>query len=608
MPKWSPLAISVLTVLFNGVLAWLINKLSDDAFNPFFLTLTLVCILLIGVLSLWLSQIQQPQLTLGPTFKLALPKNRAVLIAAIIGLEVALLVGMWWWGRSLPMPTYDSPIIAVLPFENLDNTPDDYFSAGMTEDLTTQLSKIGGLTVLANAAVKPYAGSRDFKKIAQELGAAWVVTGSVRRAGNRVRIVSRLVQIQSDTQRWAENYDRELKDIFMIQSEVAQRIAQSLQVQLSPAESQQLAPSLTTNLTAYDYYLKGRDYYYNYNPTDNSQAIRLFEQALKVDPGYALAYAGLGDAYAQQAHRFRGGAASLEKAIQASQKAVALGPNLAEAHKALGLAYQSKGLIRPAAQAYERAIQLNPNYHPALGNYGGVLADLGRLDEAVTWSQRALALDPTNPISYDRLGIVYRLLTLDEQSERAYRRMFELAPDSTSAHLGLGYLYLEQQKIPQALAQFQAVLKKQPTQGEALTATGIIYLAQGNLAQAQVHLQAAAPQNSFAGAYLGYVYWQKGDQVQARAIFEQSLSRGRLALAQGTEDPQIPFVMAGIEAVLGRPAQALALLEQSIALGGRDYRRAQGDPMLQSLRSNPKFQQRLQQLKADVEAMALKFR
>ncbi len=257
--------------------------------------------------------------------------------------------------------------IAVLPFKNLsEEKENEYFSDGITEDIITQISKIGDLKVISRTSVMQYKNKeKSLREIGKELGVATVLEGSVRRAGNQLRIVAQLIDASSDEHLWAETYDRELTQIFAIQSDVAQKIAAALKAKLSPAEKERIEKKPTENLTAYDYYLKGREYYYHYRKQDNENAIELFKRALELDPSYALACAGLGDAYGQRFIKFGFNDAWLDSSIVTSTRAISLNPSLAEGYKALGLAYMAKGGHRKSLEANRKAVELNPSYYPA---------------------------------------------------------------------------------------------------------------------------------------------------------------------------------------------------------------------------------------------------
>ena len=284
----------------------------------------------------------------------------------VLGLALFFL-GLWytgmlyqWYsdvqqtGESAPSETsvaeeVDSKSIAVLPFDNLSPDPEnEYFSLGITEDIITQLSKITELRVTSRTSAMRYQDSeKSVREIAQELQVASILEGSVRRVGNQVRITAQLIDPKTDEHLWAETYDREIEDIFAIQSDVAEQIASSLKVELSPEDRARIERKPTENLTAYDYYLKGRDHYYSYSREDNERAIEFFNEALEVDPDYALAHGGLADAYAQRWLWYGFGEGWLDSAIEESNKAVALDPDLAETYQAEGLVQR---LLREARE------------------------------------------------------------------------------------------------------------------------------------------------------------------------------------------------------------------------------------------------------------------
>ena len=217
------------------------------------------------------------------------PRQKGVWVQVAGAVTVALVafLALWLSGVFGP-PVPDEKSIAVLPFDNLSGDPqDEYFSDGLTEDIITQLSKIGSLTVISRSSVMRYKNQdRDLRTIGEELGVTTLLEGSVRRAGDRLRITAQLIEAVTDRHLWAESYDREMKDIFEIQSDVAQQIASALEVQMAPEEKERIEQKPTENLTAYDYYLKGREYYSRYRKQDNENAIELFQRAIELDPKF----------------------------------------------------------------------------------------------------------------------------------------------------------------------------------------------------------------------------------------------------------------------------------------------------------------------------------
>src|SRR5262245_44638711 len=372
--------------------------------------------------------------------------------------------------------------IAVLPFQNLSPEAENaYFADGMTEDILTQLAKIRDLKVISHASVMRYKGTKKaIPAIASELGVSTVLEGSVRRAGGRVRITGQLIDAKSDEHLWAETYDRDLKDVFAIQSEVAQQIAAALRAALSPAEKKRIEQSPTRNLAAYDLYLKGRELYNHYVKADNEEAIGLFQKALELEPGFALAYAGLADAYAQGAQRFGMPQSMLATSLEMSRKAIALDPELAEGHKALGLTYFVMGAYRDSLVESRRAVEINPNHQPAITNIGFAFWASGKPDEALPWLRRAVEMDPAGIVALAGLSGCYYTLGEAAEAERGLKRSQMLQPRANQAHLYLTLVYFGERRDEDALREIRSALAMSPDDARVLYLMGIAELVTGN--------------------------------------------------------------------------------------------------------------------------------
>jgi len=496
----------------------------------------------------------------------------------------------------------DRKSVAVLPFQNLSPDPENaFFADGMTEDILTQLAKIRDLKVISRSSVMRYRGTqKPIQTIATELGVATVLEGSVRRSGNRVRIVGQLIDAGSDEHLWAETYDRELKDVFAIQSEVAQRIATALKATLSPAEKKRIEQSPTQNLAAYDLYLKGRELYNRYRKADNEAAIELFQKALELDPAFALGYAGLGDAYAQRGVRFGFPQSWVDKSLEMSRKAIALNPELAEGYKALGLACAVKGRYRESLDATRRAADINPNYSAAVSNVGVALRHMGRLDEALPWALRGLEIDPTNAVGAVSIGIVYAALGDARQAERWLKRSLDLQPELGQGNAHLIYFYLQQRRDEEALRQAHSTTTLLPDSPMLLVTGGLSELLTGNLPRAQQLFEQVPPsfrevrqgvRNAGAGAqtYLAYLLLRTGRRGEAEALLEESLATDRRATDEGNEDWTVPYDKACVHALRGEKDEAFRWLDRAVEAGWRGWPLGTRDPLLDSLRSDPRF-------------------
>jgi len=340
--------------------------------------------------------------------------------------------------------------VAVLYFENLSVSKDDeYFRDGMTEDIITELSKIKELQVFPRAAVlayrdKPVTGPQ----VGRELNAACVLSGSLRRAGNRLRITAQLIRAQTGHSIWAERYDRELKDVFEVQDEIARSISQALRIKLSPQEEKAIARKQTENPQAYDYYLKGRQYFYLFRRKGFDYARQLFARAIVIDPQYARAYAGVADCCSFLYMYWDSSDDNLNEAEAASRKALQLDPELAEAHAAGGLAFALKKNFAQAEQEFEAAIRLDPKLYEAYYFYARTTFQRGDLAKAAALYEEASRLNPDDYQAVSLLAGVYYGLGQVEQAAATERRALYLTekhidthPDDPRAlYLGAGIL------------------------------------------------------------------------------------------------------------------------------------------------------------------------
>ncbi len=295
-------------------------------------------------------------------------------------------------------PGAEKPSLAVLYFENLSSDADsDYFCAGITEDILTDLSKIKKLRVASRNAVVRYRGkSVDPAEVGRELGVGAVLEGSVRRAGDRVRISAQLINAVDGFHLWAERYDRTLEDVFAVQEEIASAIAEALRITLTPAEVENLVQNRPKEARAYDLYLKGREQYSRYSKESLNAALALFHEAVEVDPNYALAWAGIADAHSQL---FQHGLASdtgdtLRRAREAAERGVALNPGLGETHKALALVCRSLNDFEGERAALLRAIEANPRFTGAIINMAVSSYGAGDVAGSERFLRRALDIDP----------------------------------------------------------------------------------------------------------------------------------------------------------------------------------------------------------------------
>jgi len=369
------------------------------------------------------------------------------------------------------------PSLAVLYFENLAQDKDsEYFCAGITEDILTDLSKIKGLRVASRNAVLRYKGGPvDIPRVAAELGVKCVLEGSVRRAGDRVRISAQLINAADGFHLWAERYDRTLADVFAVQEEIAHSIAEALRVTLSPKEVEAIAQDKPNDARAYDLYLKGRERYGQYSQESLTEALALFRQATEIDPNYALAWAGIADCYGQfiQWGEAKNRAENSRLGIEAARHEIAINPKLPEAYKALALVLRHEGEAQEARNALLQAIQINPRFTPALINLAVYSYSRADVAGAERYVRRAIESDPQEAFATTWLV----LLMLD--THRPHEGMAILArlrnmgsnPFYITAHAALlAMLHLQHGDLDQAQ---QAIEAGRAAGGQKATLSGV---------------------------------------------------------------------------------------------------------------------------------------
>jgi len=453
--------------------------------------------------------------------------------------------------------------LAVLPLENLSRDPEqEYFADGMTEVLISNLAKIGALQVVSRTTAMHYKGTHKLlREIARELGVDGVVAGTVVRSGERGRISAQLINAHTDTHVWAESYDRDLRDILALQSEVAQAIVKEIQITLTPREKLQLARTQPVSSEAYEAYLRGR-YYWNKRTGEGvKKGEYYFRDAIDRDPMYAPAYAGLADSYVVQAYwGFASAKESAGRAGTFARKGLEIDDTLAEAHASLAFATHMYDwdFVR-AEVAFRRSIELNPRYAPARQWYALYLAMMGRWDLATTEIHRALQLDPISPIIHVAFaGMLIFTRKWDESLEQSQRAL-ELDPSFPQARWMLGWAYALKGVYPQAIAELR--------EGAKRTGGASLFL--------------------FA---LGYVYGVAGEEGEARKILEQLLELSKRCYV-------MPYWIATVYAGLGDKDEALHWLERAYRERSVWMAFLKVQPWFDALRPDPRFQDLLRRMK-----------
>ncbi len=366
--------------------------------------------------------------------------------------------------QTLALP--EQPSIAVLPFANMSSDPEqEYFSDGITEDLITDLSKLSGLFVISRNSVNLYKGKAvKPEQVSQELGVRYVLEGSIRKAGKRVRITAQLVDATTGYHVWADRYDRDLQDIFALQDEVTQKIVAALEVKLTAGEQERLGRPLTNNIEAYDYYLRGLDCHTYATEEANARARQMFAKAVELDPQFAAAYACLGWAYFDQwSLGWSQDLQTLEQAFALAQQAIAADPLLPDGHRLLGIVYLWKKHYELAIAEVERALALDPNHADAYVVLGDICNWAGRAGETVPLVEKAMRLNPQYPIWYLwDLGHAYYLTGRYEEAMATFKRVLARNPDFMPAHAYLAVIHSELGLEEEARAEGAEFLRLSP--------------------------------------------------------------------------------------------------------------------------------------------------
>ena len=359
-------------------------------------------------------------------------------------------------GRSEALvESYGEKSIAVLPFIDMSADKDqEYMSDGIAEELLNLLAKIPELRVISRSSAFSYKG-KDIKlaQVAEELNVSHILEGSVRKAGNQVRITAQLIEARSDTHLWSETYDRTLDDIFAIQDEIAAKVVEQLKITLL-GEVPKVAQ---TNPEAFALFLQARYLGLQFTPEGFEQSNALYEQALAIDPNYAAAWAGMARNYINQVNDgLRRADEGYPLAREMLQKALALDPDYAPAHARLGfIAMNYDNDLATAARHIERALALEPANLDIIGNAASLLVTLGRLDEAIALQQYVTTQDPVSPIGHANLGYSHRLAGHWEQAIASNRTFLQLSPGATGAHYEIGVALLFKGKPQAALEEMR---------------------------------------------------------------------------------------------------------------------------------------------------------
>jgi len=465
-----------------------------------------------------------------------------------------------------PQPRASIPgklMLAVLPFENLsEERTQEYFNDGLTEEMITQLSRLNPerLGVIARTSAMKYKGTKkSIKEIGAELGVAYVLEGSVRRALGRVRIAAQLIQVRDETHLWAQTYERSLIDILKLQSEVARAIAREIRVKLTAREERRLAASRAVSPQAYEAYLKGRHLWNRRTEDGMRKSIAHYEQAIRLYPQYAMAYAGVADSYVMLACRGMVPAKdTFRKAKEAARKAIDLDSELGEAHGSLAHVRLHDWDWEGLEADFERALDLNPAQAIVYYWYGEFLMSRGRPEEAIAVTQKAQQTDPLSPVIGSSLAMILYLARRYDQAAVVLERTREINPDHFLPHLRMGLIRIQQRKYDEAILELQTAVSLADQSTETLAALAMAYAAAGKKKPAR--------------------------QILAKL---QQLAGKRYVL---------PYNVAKIHAAGADRDKAFEWLERAYEGGNPDLIELNSEPIFDGLRGEPKFSELMRRI------------
>jgi serine/threonine protein kinase/Flp pilus assembly protein TadD len=458
-------------------------------------------------------------------------KKKAIpLVVGVLAVLILIIVYFAFLRQKEQATVTGKPSIAVLYLQNLsENKEDEYFASGMTEDIITQLSKIGGLRVLSRSDVEEFKGKTvKLREVADKLKVNYVMEGSVRKYGDKIRIACQLIKARDGFHVWADSYDRQMEDLFAIQADVAKAVAQALKVALAPPEVALIEKKPTLNVQAYNYYLQGREYYFGGPDTkENLQlAIKMFDNALEADSNFALAYAGLSDCYTWYVmDRLDPKKSRLEKAEKTGLKALTLDPDLAEAHRALSRLYSTEGKAEKAIQEAEKAVKANPNYGEGWMVLGYCYYNIGQYSEAESALVRSLEVKPTNDALFMGFIQLYSLWGNRKKAEEYFNKAFEVQPPGLYTYLSMSDSYIRWGKLEQAKKMAHKALNMGPHSNWALANLVQIYMLSGEEDSSSFYLNEARRENPGQDYFveMAYLSLMKGNKKQAEIYLDSCI-------------------------------------------------------------------------------------
>lgn len=515
----------------------------------------------------------------------------------------------WFAPNNSPI---NSKTIAVMPFKNLsDSDAGEYFIDGLTTDITTKLSKVSDLIVIDSKSTIHYkADTISNKQIGKDLGVSVLLKGTYRHEGDMVRVTGQLIDVESSQIIWADAFDRAYIDLLALQSEMSLIIASFMEAELTDREKSSIEKRPTNSMTAYEHYSKGRSYYNNYEEALNDSAIIEFKAAIELDSNYALAWAGLGDAFSQMHIRFGRVKAWNDSSLLAASKAVHLDPNSAIAYKSLAIAcYNTKQYDR-GFELLKKSVGNNPNYAPAVANLGIGYFLKGELYESLIWQLRSSSLAPNNPVTILNIGWTYRLLGDLEKAEKWLIRSIEIKP-MRDAYRELGYTYVQQGNEQLAISLIPKVASLESENSRIFEEAGLIALFANETDSAKYYFNRSIELNKNIEddantiAPLAIAYYMMNTEQHEEAVAQlQHLEELYLNLINsGSQDDDLRIYLAAVMSIEGNDNEAINWLRMAITSNWIDLAMINHMPWFKSLKANPNYQVTVAELEADLKEM-----
>ena len=509
-----------------------------------------------------------------------------VIMAAVFLYRNSLSTGNKELGRS----------IAVLPFENMTaETGSDYFSDGITEDIISVLSEINGLRVIARTSILQYKGTnKTVIEIAKEVNVNTILEGSVRRIDDKVRVVAQLIDIETDDHLWSHTYDRKLDDIFAVQTDIAMNIANALEAKLSKELTAELASSSTLDTRAYENFLKGKEQYYTYTDEGYREAIKFYNRALDLDPNYALAYAELGNAYAQLYNRTKE-VSFKELGFKSVEKALSINPDLAEAFKARGVlnAYTGQGI--KALEDYLKAVDNKPGFSDAIMNVGFRYLNFGNLSESYNWLRKGALLNPNHRFSAWYLSIPLFVMNEKERASETLMEGLDKLSDAYEFRSALFFHHLNNDDYKKAKSMLDELSRVRPDDKRIFELRGLYHLVQSEH-EAGIKMMAQAPYpTEYSQLLLAQAYFKLGNNDKGEDILNNIDDVTQGPVADGSPSYHPYYKLAQINALRGNFDNTFSLLEDAMNNGFRGYAHEDNfiswlvNPVFSDLREDSRF-------------------